>query len=95
MKEITSFLKSRRLALMISILYVGTGTLAVCSAYSSDPLYGEWTLYALLITFPVSILSFGYRYAGPSLFPVLLIQFIMFLITFFVFSLFLKTKPTT
>jgi hypothetical protein len=93
MKEITLFLKSRRLALIISILYVGIGTLAVCSAYGSDPLYGEWTLYAILVTFPVSILSFACRYADPDLLPVLLIQFVMFLLTFFVLSLFLKSKP--
>ncbi|MBP1168082.1 hypothetical protein JOE44_004966 [Chryseobacterium sp. PvR013] len=93
MKEITSFLKSRKWALIISILYVGTGTLAVCSAYGSDLLYGEWTLYALIVTFPVSILSFGCRYADPSIWPVLLIQFIMFLITFFILSLFIKSKP--
>ncbi|WP_126651604.1 hypothetical protein [Chryseobacterium aureum] len=93
MKAVTSFLKSRKWALLISILYVGTGTLAVCSAYGSDPLYGEWTLYALLVTFPVSILSFGYRYADPGIWPVLLIQFIMFLITFFILSLFIKSKP--
>ncbi|SMO70859.1 hypothetical protein SAMN06265171_105114 [Chryseobacterium rhizoplanae] len=93
MKEITSFLRSRKWALIISILYVGTGTLAVCSAYGSDLLYGEWTLYALLITLPVSILSFAFRYAEPNIFPVLLIQFIMFLITFFILSLFIKSKP--
>ncbi|SIQ51334.1 hypothetical protein [Chryseobacterium sp. RU33C] len=92
MKKITSFLKSRKWAFIISILYVGTGTLAVCSAYGSDALYGEWTLYALLITFPVSILSFGYRYADPSIWPVLLIQFFMFLITFFILSLFIISK---
>ncbi|MBV8325100.1 hypothetical protein [Chryseobacterium sp.] len=92
MKEIPLFLKSGRLALIISILYAGIGTLAVCSAYGSDPLYGEWTSYALLITFPMSILSFIYRYADHALFPVLLIQFIMFLLTFLVLSLFLKGK---
>ncbi|WP_413931168.1 hypothetical protein [Chryseobacterium sp. T20] len=92
MKEITLFLKSRKWAFIISMLYVGIGTLAVCSAYGSDPLYGEWTLYALLVTFPVSILSFGCRYADPSIWPILLIQFIMFLITFFILSLFIKSK---
>ncbi|EFK33607.1 Uncharacterised protein [Chryseobacterium gleum] len=93
MKKITSFLKSRKWALIISILYVVTGTLAVCSAYGSDPLYGEWTLYALLITFPVSVLSFVCRYTDPSIWPILLIQFMMFLSTFFVLSLFIKSKP--
>ncbi|MEJ5102602.1 MULTISPECIES: hypothetical protein [Chryseobacterium] len=93
MEGIISFLKTRKIALVISILYVGIGTIGVCSAYRSDLLYGEWTLYALLITLPVSILSFAYRYADPNIFPVLFIQFIMFLITFFILSLFIKSKP--
>lgn len=93
MKAITSFLKSRKWALIISIVYVGTGTLAVCSAYGNDPLYGEWTSYAILVTFPVSILSFIWRYADPGIWPVLLIQLTMFLITFFILSLFIKSKP--
>ncbi|RXM51782.1 MULTISPECIES: hypothetical protein [unclassified Chryseobacterium] len=93
MQEIISFLKTRKIALIISVIYVGIGTLAVCSAYGSDFLYGEWTLYALVLTFPVSILSFAYRYADPNIWPVLLIQFFMFLITFFILSLFIKSKP--
>jgi len=92
-KIVTSFLKSRRWAFIISILYVGIGTLAVCSAYGGDLLYGEWTLYALLFTFPVTFLSFIYRYAEPDfLLPVLIIQFMMFLLTFFILALFIKGR---
>jgi hypothetical protein len=93
MKEIQSFLKTRKTALIISILYVGTGTLAVSSIAGSDPLYGEWSFYALLFTFPVTFLSFIYRFAEPDyVIPVLLIQFVMFLITFFILSLLIKNN---
>ena len=70
------------------------GTLAVCSIAGSDLLYGEWSLYALILTFPVTIISFGYRYAEANyLFPVFIIQLIMFLITFLILSNFIKNKP--
>lgn len=83
MKWFKFFLKSRRIALIISAFYVGIGTLAVCSVYPKDWFYGDWSLSVLIITFPVTIISFGYRYAGvDSLLPVLIIQAVMFVLTF-------------
>lgn len=88
MEELKSLLKFRKMELIISALYVGIGTLAVCSVYPKDLFYGEWSLNALIITFPVTIISFGYRYAeADSLLPVLLIQFIMFGLTFLLMCL--------
>jgi len=81
MKELKSFLKLRKVALIISALYVGLGTLAVCSIYGSDLLYGEWSFILLLITFPVSFFSFMYRYAESD-----------FLLPVFILSLFIKNK---
>lgn len=69
------------------------GTLAVCSVYPKDLFYGVWSLYVLLITFPVTIISFGYRYTeSDSLFVVVIIQFAIFILTFLILSLFIKTK---
>lgn len=83
----------RKQALAIAVIYVGCATLSVCSVYPADPFYGEWSLYGLIFTFPVSLLSFGYRYADAnSLSPVFFIQFIMFILTFFILSRFLKDK---
>lgn len=95
MKKLIAFLKTRKKALIISIIYVGIGTLAVCSIGGSDLFYGEWSLYALILTFPVTIISFGYRFAETNyLIPVLIIQFIMFLITFLILSFLIKKKST-
>lgn len=55
-------IKAKRKSLLVSILYVGLGTIAVLCSY--PPFYGDWVLVALLITFPVSILSFGILIAG-------------------------------
>lgn len=93
MIKLKLFLETGRTALLISAIYVGLGTLAVCSVYPKDFLSGEWVLYVLGITFPVSIISFGYRYADSnSLIPVFIIQFVMFLITFLILSIFIKKK---
>ncbi|RAK21765.1 hypothetical protein B0I03_105201 [Flavobacterium aquaticum] len=91
--KIINFIRNLNLAFLISILYVGLGTFTVCSVYGSDTFYGEWTVFALLVTFPVSIISFGYRYAEPNSFlPVFIIQFIMFIITFLILSSLIKNK---
>jgi len=92
MEEFKSFLKSRKIALIISAVYVGMGTLAVSSIYGGDYLFGNWAEYVLLITFPVTIISFWYRYLETDYLPVLIIQFIMFILTFLFLSIFIKTK---
>ncbi|MGV8995292.1 MAG: hypothetical protein ACOH1O_14425 [Flavobacterium sp.] len=95
MNKFVKIIEGRKLAFKISLFYVGFGTLSVCSVYPKDLFYGDWSLYGLLITFPVSVLSFGYRYAESNLlYPVFLIQLIMFFITFFLLSLFIKDRKT-
>jgi len=70
---------NRVFAFKISLFYVGLGTLSVCSIYPKDLFYGSWSLFGLIITFPLSIVSFGYRYANADLlYPVFLIQLIMY-----------------
>ena len=91
MNALKTYLSKRVLAFRIALIYVGIGTLAVCSVSPSDPLYGEWTTTALLVTWPVSVFSFAYRYAGSqSLFPVLLIQSVVFILTFVILGAFIK-----
>ncbi len=88
-----NYLRNRKLAFYIALSYVGFGTLSVCSIYPADPFYGEWSIFGLLITFPVSIISFGYRYAEANLlYPVFIIQIIMFILTFLILTAFIKTK---
>ncbi len=89
MDEFKSFIKSRKIELIISAIYVGIGTLAVCSIYPKDLFYGDWSLFVLILTVPVTIVSFGYRYAEIDyLIPVLIIQFVMFILTFLFLCLF-------
>lgn len=78
-------------AIQIALLYVGLGTLSVCSVYPSDPFYGSWSTFGLLITFPVSVISFGYRFAeSQNLYPVFIIQLVMLLVTYLILRKILK-----
>ena len=96
MNTVKKITKGKTLALRIALAYVAFGTLSVCSVYPHDLLFGEWSLYGLLMTFPVTILSFGFRYAEPNqLLPVFLIQLTMVLPTFLVLSIFIKDKKTS
>ncbi|MGU3376485.1 hypothetical protein [Chryseobacterium sp. M5A1_1a] len=82
--------------MLISLFYVGIGTLAVCSIYPNDPLYGDWATYTLFVTFPVSILSAGLRYADSEiLWIVFVMQFVMFPTTFIILGLFFINNPKT
>ncbi len=93
MNKLTEFIETHKLAFWIAFSYVGLGTLAVCSVYPADIFYGSWSLWGLLITFPVTIISFGYRYAeADTIYPVFIIQFVMFLLTFLILSSFFRNK---
>lgn len=89
----TAYFKQKKRALKITSVYVGFATLTVCSVYPADLFYGDWSLLGLIVTLPVSIISFGYRYAdAESLYPVFIIQLVMFILTFLVLSMFIKDK---
>ncbi len=79
---------------IISFLYVVLGTVAVLSGYPSSPLYGEWVSTALLLTLPVSVISFGIAFADATAFwSVLMVQLIVLLIFWrIVFKIMYKRK---
>lgn len=81
----------RKKGAICMIIYNIWGTLAICSIYPSDPLYNDWWLPIEILTFPVTIISFAYRYgASEPLYPVFIIQFIMLIITVFLLDLILR-----
>jgi len=78
-------LKNRAIknALSISFFYVGLGTVSVLSVYPDSLLYGDWIYIGLLLTLPVSVISFGVMYADPDGY---LLVLIVQVVTFFVFG---------
>lgn len=91
--NLEKYFYKRRVALLISVIYVGLGTITVFSLFPTDPFDGNWTYIGLILTFPVSVISFAYRFAEKnSTEGALIIQLIMFVLTFLIFSLFTKDK---
>jgi len=89
MNYLTELYQRNTLAFWISLIYVGLGTLSVCSLYPSDFFFGDWTLWGVLITLPVNIISSGYRYGqAEPIYPVFIIQTVVFVLTFW----FLKSR---
>jgi hypothetical protein len=66
---------------IISFFYVGFSTICLCSVYPSDYLYGDWVLWGIILTLPISVFSMGVRYAEPNqILLVYIIQFLIFII---------------
>jgi hypothetical protein len=81
-------------AYLISLLYVGLGTVSVLSVYPHDFLYGDWVTYSMIPTLPVCVIGIGIRYADPSQYSVIIsIQVLTFLLLGrLIFRLFFKRK---
>jgi hypothetical protein len=94
-KNIIKYFQSRKLALFIALIYVGFGTVSVCSVYPSDRFYAGWAELGLLVTFPICFISFSYRYTESELlYPVFIIQLVMFVITFLILCPLIKGRKT-
>ena len=78
-------------------LYVGIGTLSICAVYPHDALWcGDWIMFPLLFTLPVTFISFGYRFAEADvLYPVFIIQAVVLLICLGIAFLICKNKMRT
>lgn len=87
-------MKAYKKSLIFSICYVGLATLALFSMYPGSLFHGDWTIYVLFITLPVSVFSFGCIYsAGESAtLIVIAIQTVMFLLTWYVSYRIMKLK---
>ncbi len=87
--------KSFYISFILSLFYVGFATIAILSFYPKDIfgdfLSGDWLVISLLLTFPANFISFGYRYGDAvNLYPVFIIQFIVFLLFWLVVNYIVK-----
>lgn len=74
----------RKTVALFILIYNLIGLVAILGISPDDPFYWEWSIVLLLLTFPVTIISFGYRYfSSDPIYPVFIIQFIMLVITLF------------
>ena len=82
--------KFNKLAFIISLIYVGLGTIAIYGMYYNS----GWPFLLFLITLPVSAFGFAYRFtANPqNHFIFFIIQSIMLIPTFFIVRVFLEAR---
>lgn len=74
----------RKTVALFIFIYNLIGLVAIFGISPDDLFYREWSIDLLLLTFPVTIISFGYRYfTSDPIYPVFIIQFIMLAITLF------------
>ena|SRR5258708_2922515 len=78
---------------IISFVYVSLGTIAILSGYPSSPLYGGWVLPTMLLTFPVSIWSFGIVFADSHAFwSVIIVESVVCLLFWLIIFRWMKRR---
>jgi hypothetical protein len=91
--KIINYIKQNTLAFWISLFYVALGGIVACSIYPDDPLNGNWWFIAWIITLPVNLISYSFRFTGDiGYFPVVIIQLVMFIPTFILISKIIAKK---
>ena len=68
------------MSLFFSFLYVGFGTFSLIAMSPQSPVYWNWAMLGLLITFPVSFIGFGIMYVQRDYTLLLIVQLIVFLL---------------
>lgn len=74
----------RKAVALFIFIYNLIGLVAIFSISPDDPFHWEWSPVLRLLTFPITIISFAYRYGtSDPIYPVFIIQFIMLVIILF------------
>jgi len=82
-----------RNSFLISISYVGVGTICALGLYPDSFFHSDFSLIGILITMPVSFLAFGIAYSeSDSYLLILIVQFIVFLIFWYLIYRYMKKK---
>jgi len=77
-------IRQRIILAFIILVYNSIGLFTVCSVMGSDFYYGDWTILMSILTFPIIIVSFIYRYIQTEpLYPIFIIQLIVLILTLY------------
>jgi len=86
-------LRHAKNAFFISLAYVGLGTISVLSMYPGSPLFGNWVIFAVLVTLPVNFISVGIMYTDSTAFGiVIVVQLVYFLLFWFLLYRVMKRR---
>ena len=78
---------------LISLIYVGLGTICVLPILNNTFLDGDWLIFVLFLTLPVNFISVGIMYAEPDAIGlILVVQVAYFLLFWFIIYRILKQR---
>lgn len=70
----------------LSFLYVGFASITILSIFPENLLYGNWVIYAMILTLPANVISFGILYGdADQIFLVAIAQIAEFFIWMWIF----------
>jgi len=82
-----------KISFLISFIYVGFATISLLGLPHDSPLYWEYSIFGVFITFPVSLLSFGIMYSEAGHYIlVLMVQFVMFLLFWYLVYRYMRKR---
>jgi hypothetical protein len=85
--KILKYIIDNRLSFWISLIYVCLSIISICSIYPDDMFYGNWAWIGIIITFPISIISFAFRFSRSDIiYPIFIIQGFFFIPTFVIMT---------
>lgn len=79
---------------LISFIYVGIATVSVLGIYPESIFYWEGSLIGVLVTLPVSVVSFGINYSEKftPLLLILSVQILMFVLMWILLFFYLRKR---
>lgn len=87
-----SSIKQLNVFFLLFLIYQIIAFVSVLGCYPSDIFFTQYSIYGIIITFPISVFSFMIRFAEPeSEITVIIIQSVIFLVTALIYLL-LKRK---
>jgi len=85
--------RNNKTIFFVVIIYNLIGLISLFGLYPKDPFYWDWNVAILLFTFPITIISFGYRFMmAEPIFPIFIIQFIMLIISLLIVKKICKSR---
>ena len=79
-------IKKRIILAFIILIYNILGLISLLGLYPNDPFYWDssWSFIIFILTYPIIIISFTYRYMQPNtLYPIYIIQSIFLILTLY------------
>lgn len=73
-------MRTRKIVALVIVIYNLIGLIAILGLAPSDPFYWDGSVFLLLLTFPITIISFCFRYSVAGYLTVVLVMQLVILV---------------